>query len=192
MRLSRTLHTAAILAAVACSQDATLEIEVDTRSYRVAWPPGQDSASVQVVSGLDDPKGLAGLEISIAGDLPARVLTATDFIDREHLFVVPDVGTGVMTVRLVQDGRVVAGGTEEWSLESEVEWTLVVTRAPRPSDGGYAPVDLEFPECEWFWCHSNWRFPIAEEAANYEYESLWVTLGRVHPNECEDVCVGFW
>ena len=192
MRLTRTLPIAAMLAAISCTQDATLEIEVDAHPYSVRWPPGQDSMRVQVVNGLDDPKGLAGLEVSIAGDLPGRVFAATDFIGQEHLFVVPDVGTGVMTVRLVQDGQVVAEGTEEWSLESEVEWTLVVTRGPRPSDGGYAHVDLENPECEWFWCHSNWRFSIVEEAANYEYEALWVTLKRVHPDECEDVCWGFW
>jgi len=38
----------------------------------------------------------------------------------------------------------------------------------------------------------NWRFPIVDEAANYEDEALWVTLYRAHPDECLDDCSGWW
>lgn len=187
MRPTRTLPIVAILAAASCNQDATLKILVESHTYSISW---QDTV-VQIVAGLDDPKGLAGLELRIAGDLPARTFRATDFIGQEPLFVVPDVGNGVITVRLVQDGQIVAEGTEEWALESEVEWDLVVNRAPwPPSEIGV--MDLENPECNWFWCHRIWRFPIMEDAANYEHEALWVSLYRVHPDECADVCGGWW
>ena len=192
MRPIRTLQIAAILVATSCSQDATLVIEVDhSHPYWVTWPPDQDSVRVQVVNGLDDPKGLAGLELRIAGALPTRTFTAADFAGEAPLFIVPDAGMAVVTVRLVQDGQVVAEGTEEWSLESEVEWTLSVGRAPYSRDNGMSR-DLENPECFWFWCHENWRFPVVEEAANYKDEALWVTLFRVHPDECQDDCWGFW
>jgi len=42
--------------------------------------------------------------------------------------------------------------------------------------------------CSWFCCHDTWRFDIAEDAVNYEGESLWLTVWRVHPGECADVC----
>ena len=42
--------------------------------------------------------------------------------------------------------------------------------------------------CYWWWCHDTWRFDIAEDAVNYTGESLWLTVWRVHPGECADVC----
>lgn len=193
MRL--TLPLVAILAGISCGeQDPTLEIDVfHGDSYWVTWPPDQDSVRVQVVNDLYDPKGLAGLELRIAGDLPTETLTAADFAaPRNPFFIVPDVGTAILTVSLAQDGQVVAGGTEEWSLESEVEWALHVSRAPYCQSNGGFNEDPENPKCLWFWCHRAWRFPIMEEFANYEDEALWVTLFRVHPDECQDVCRGFW
>ena len=195
MTLKRTLYLATILAAGACGlfpQDPTLEITVDDGGGSARWTPGQDTVRVEIVNGLDDPKGLAGLELSVGGALPNRVFTANDLAGENPLFVVPDAGIATVTVRLVQDGQVVAEGTEEWTLEPEVEWELRVTRAPRPVAEGYSLWDLEDPQCSWFWCYSDWRFPIVEDAANYELEALWVSLYRVHPDECEDVCTGWW
>ena len=196
MRLPRRLYLATILAAGACGLfplDPTLEISVDDSEGSEWWPPGQDTVRVQIVNGLDDPKGLAGLELSIGGALPKKLYTATDLAGESPRFVVSDAGIATVTARLVQDGRVVAEGTEEWTLESEVEWTLDVTRAPWPTnEASGSLLDLENPECSWFWCHRNWRFPILEEAANYELEGLWVTLYRVHPDECADLCSGWW
>lgn len=196
MMLKPLLYLATVFAAGACGlfpQDPTLEITVDEGGGSLWWPPGQDTVRVQIVSGLGDPKGLAGLELGIGGALPARVLTATDLAGENPPFVVPNEGTATVTVRLVQDGQVVAEGTEEWTLEPEVEWGLNVTRAPHPADEGYASLsDLEDPQCSWFWCHRNWRFSIVEDAANYELEALWVSLYRVHPDECVDVCSSWW
>ena len=193
MRLKRTLYLATILATGACGlfpQDPTMEITVNDGGGSLWWPPGQDTVRVQIVNGLDDPKGLAGLELSIGGALPKRVFTATDLAGESPLFVVPGAGIATVTARLVQDGQVVAEGTEEWTLEPEVEWRLDVTRAPWPADE-IGPMDLENPQCNWFWCHRNWRSPIVEEVANYEHEALWVTLYRVHPDECADLCGGW-
>jgi len=198
MRLTRLL-TVAILAAVSCTQDATMQVRVASGEHMARWPPDQDSMKVYVRSRLEDPRGLAGLEFRIAGDLPTRVFTATDFLNSRDslfsgLFVVPDAGTGVVTVRLFQDDRIVAEGTREWPLESEVEWDIHVARGPwAPSEGLGGDKDLENPQCSWFWCYRNWRFPIVDEAANYQDEALWVTVYRVHPDECVDVCLGgFW
>ncbi|MDE2973967.1 MAG: hypothetical protein OXU64_04460 [Gemmatimonadota bacterium] len=191
MRPIRALYLATTLASGACAQDPTLEITVYDRGGSQRWPLGQDTVRVQIVSGLDDPKGLAGLELGIGGALPRRVFKATDLAGENPPFVVPGEGVATVTVRLVQDGQVVAGGAEEWTLEPEVEWNLDVARVPwPPSEIGV--MDLENPECNWFWCHRNWRFPIADEAANYEDEALWVTLYRAHPDECADLCGGWW
>jgi len=94
-------------------------------------------------------------------------------------------------LRLRQDGVVVAEGTASWTLEGDVEWTAEVDRTPYP-DAAF--VDEFFADhanpvpCYWFWCHDTWRFDIAEDAVNYEGESLWLTVWRVHPGECADVC----
>lgn len=199
MRPIRALCLATILAAGACGlspQDPTLEITVYDGGGWAWWPPGQDTVKVEIVNGLDDPRGLAGLELGVGGALPNRVFAATDLAGaadagENPLFGVPDAGIAVVTARLVQDGQVVAEGTEEWTLEPEVEWELVVTRAPWPSSE-MADMDPENTECWWWWCHRIWRFPIVEEAANYELEALWVTLYRVYPDECADVCTGWW
>lgn len=169
-------------------QDATLSVSVPVCCYEEQWPIG-DTTSVTVNTSLDDPRGLAGLEITIGGQIPTRVFTAADFVDHaEPRFTVPDGGVATVFARLIQDGRIVAEGSESWPLEPEVVWRLNVTRAPYPVNEGLNGVDLENPRCQWFWCFRNWRFPIAEEFANYEQEALWVTLYRVHPDECLDVC----
>lgn len=194
MRLTRILLTVAVPAVVSCTQDATMQIRVASGENMVRWPPGQDSMKVHVRSRLEDPRGLAGVELRIAGDLPTRIFTATDFLTSRDslfsgLFVVPDAGKGVMSVRLLQDGAVVAEGTREWSLDSGVLWDIHIARGPwAPSEGLGGHKDLENPPCFWFWCHRNWRFPIVAEAANYQNEAVWVTLYRVEYGGCQDVC----
>ena len=184
---------AAVAATGSCflfPQEPTLTVEASgADSSWVTWPLGQDTARVLVINGLDDPKGLAGLEIEIGGAVfPERLFTATAGLGTQ--FVVPDGGRAMVTVRLMQDGRAVAEGTVEWDLESEIQWTLVVERAPYHSYNGNASgvEPGEDPRCGWFWCHGVWRLPIAEDAANYEDEALWLYLERVHPGECQDVC----
>ena len=189
----RVITLVATVLAAGCNlldprQDATLLISVDTGGYKAQWPIG-DSTRVTVNTSLDDPKGLAGLQVTIGGQIAGREFTALDFVDQsEPRFTVPDAGVATIATRLVQDGRVVAEGYQSWPLEPDVEWKLRVTRAPYPPSEALNGIDLENPRCQWFWCFRNWRFPIAGEAANYEDEALWLTLYRVHPDECLDLC----
>lgn len=53
-----------------------MRIVVESHTYSTRWPPGQDTAVVRIVAGLDDPKGLGGLELRIGGDLPTRTFAA--------------------------------------------------------------------------------------------------------------------
>ena len=175
MKLKRTMQAVAIMAATGSCflspQEATLTLE----------GIGQED--------------LAGLRLFIGGDIfpdldDERGFTATELADTLQ-FGVPDHGTAAVTALVVQDGRVVAEGTREWGLEPEVEWTLYINRGLHSA---VSPVggDLENPECAWWWCHRVWRFPIVEDAANYEDEALWLYLVRVHPDECQDVCYSWW
>ena len=194
MKLTRTLQAVAVVAATgSCfllpQEEATLTMEASgADSSWVTWPLDQNTKRVLVLNGLDDPKGLAGLELDIGGAILPEQFTATTGLGTQ--FVVPDGGTATVTARLVQDGRTVAEGTAEWGLESEIRWTLFVERAPFHSYNGNASgvEPGEDPRCGWFWCHSVWRFPIVEDVANYEDEALWLYLERVHPGECQDVC----
>ena len=54
-------------------------------------------------------------------------------------------------------------------------------------DGEIGLVDNPIP-CTWFNCEKVWRFEIEEHAMNYEGEVLWVTLWRVIPGVCVDLC----
>lgn len=172
----------------AVDPDPTLEIWVNAGDHRVQWHRG-DTITVQLVSRLDDPKGLAGLEVVIGGeDMGMRTYTASYFARGEEVkFKVPATGNASVTARIVQDGRTVAQISKQWALGSKIQWTLDVDRSPWPSGNGI-PDNLERPVCQWFWCHEVWRSPIAEGAANYADEALWVTLYRYHPDECADLC----
>ena len=73
---------------------------------------------------------------------------------------------------------------ERWGLGSEFAWDLDISRAPCPANEGFHGVEeFENPECHWFWCVFVWRSPVADEAANYEHEALWVVLYREYPDE---------
>ncbi len=168
--------------------DATLLIQVSVGHGRTQWPL-RSTTFVETNGSLDDEKGFAGLEITTGGDIPRRVFTATDFVDYPGpSLTVPDAGVARVAARLVQHGKIVAEGAVSWPLEPELEWRLDVDRAPYPP--GHAlngRLDLDDPQCSWFCCHGTWRFPIAEESANYEHEALWLTLYR---GGCSDIKFG--
>ena len=170
------------------SRDSILEIFVGSNPVRVQLS-SRDTTMVQLVNGLDDPKGFAGLEIIVsAEDMPTRRYTASHFASvDETKFKVPETGLATVTARIVQDGRIVAEVSERWGLGPELQWDIDVERAPYPANEGFLP-DPENPECQWFWCAFIWRSPIAEGAANYEGEALWVVLYRHDPDECLDDC----
>ncbi|MCE2398680.1 MAG: hypothetical protein J4F34_06575 [Gemmatimonadetes bacterium] len=171
MKMKRTLQAAAIMAATgSCflsSKEATL-------SLRALTADGEE---------------VAGLELFVGGDvfpgLNARKFTATGLLADTSHWVVPDHGTATATARIFEDGRVVAEGIGEWGLEPEVEWILYISR-------GYSAVlhvvgvDPEDPKCpegipE---CHRVWRFPIVEDAANYENDALWMWVQRFRSGGC--------
>lgn len=188
---------AAVLLVVGCSNpfatgpDPTLEVSVTSRDYLVRNRPG-DTARVLVRQGFENPEGFAGLEIVIGGDnMPMRTYTAAYLASNpEPKFRVPDTGFATVTARIVQDGRTVAEISETWGLSQKIQWSLFIHRTPYPPSEGFpgSPFDPRDPKCVWFWCFKVWRSYIAEDAANYEGEALWVVLNRYHPDECADVC----
>lgn len=190
-----TLLAAMCVAAHSCSnpleiQEATLLIEVDSKERRFRWAPDGNDREGNLVNSLDDPRGFAGLELEIGGTGPLRMFTASDFADGVREFRVPDSGYVTFSARLRQDADVVAEGSGRWALEPNVEWRLEVSRAPLPRGQvfGFTLDDLkkENPPCGWFWCIRNWRFPITDDAANYEYEALWLSIYRYRRGECPD------
>ena len=196
MKTMTTLGAVAILGSgcinpFAAGPDPTLEIFVSSHDYLTRYRPN-DTTRVLTRQGFDDPRGFAGLEIIIDGDnMSRRTYTASYFASiGEVKFRVPGAGFATVTARIVQDGRTVADISESWGLGSKIQWDLLVDRARFPPSEGFpgSGFDPDNPECGWFWCHEVWKAPIAEDAANYEGEALWVTLYRHHPDECVDVC----
>ena len=148
----------------------------------VVWP-WEGGERITLSNELDDPRGFAGFELDIAG----ATFTARNFAAEElPVFGVPDTGRMAFNMRLMQDGQVVANGSEWWELEPGAKWRLEVNRAPYPPSEGFNGFGDPHPECTWFWCHEKWRFPIAEHAANYEHEAIWLTLYR--EDICADIC----
>ncbi len=171
----------------AADPDPTLTIRVGEGTYPARWP--DDTTFVTVNGELDDPRGLAGLEVSVSGDdMPTRTFNASHFAGGDVHFRVPDTGLATIVARIVQDGRIVAEVSERWGLGPKIQWDIDVDRAPYPQNEGF-PQDLDHPtRCQWFWCAFIWRSPIAEGAANYEGEALWVVLYRHDPDVCLDDC----
>lgn len=138
---------------------------------------------------IADPVGLAGLEVVVRWDADTVTLSA------DHLpsgcFAVPESGPVFVDVKLSQAGGLVSEGTASWELLPNSEWEVEVDRAPLPMDAG---IDLYWPDepnpkaCSWFWCYGVWEFKIRSDARNYKEEALWLTIWRVVPGECADVC----
>ena len=135
---------------------------------RIMWK----NQSVVLLNGLDDPNGLAGLEVEIGGHgIDRRVLTAKDLPSAR--FGVPESGTIQVAVGLRRDGRVVAEGRATWDLDADVEWWAEVRRAPYPlgavADNITGPNPIS---CNWFWCHSVWRFEIDMDSYRVEKRAI--------------------
>ena len=167
---------------VGISRGASLRVYTPGGQTQVGW--GEPSEPLILVNGRDDPQGLAGLRVEVDD----RVFTAEDLpSDR---FGVPESGTIHVDVRLMQDGVIVAEGRVSWALESDIEWEIELDRAPYPINAGVSDENLHEPSppCAWFWCHRVWRFEISEDARNYDGEALWMSLWRVEPGKCVDIC----
>lgn len=171
----------------AADPDPTLTIRVAGGKYPVRWP--DDTTFVTVNGELDDPRGLAGLEVTVSGDdMPTRTYNASHFAGGDVQFRVPDTGFATIVARIVQDGRTVAEVSGRWGFGPKTRWDIDVERAPYPQNEGF-PQDLDhLTSCQWFWCAFKWRDLIDTNAANYDGEALWVVLYRHDPDECVDDC----
>ena len=136
-----------------------------------------------------DPVGLVGLEVVVRWDAD------TVMLGPDHLpsgcFAVPESGFVFVDVTLSQAGERVSEGTASWGLLPNSEWEVEVDRASLPRDAGIDPRWPDEPNpkaCSWFWCHGVWEFKIRPDARNYEEEALWLTIWRVGPGECADIC----
>ena len=167
--------------------DPTLEIQAYDGEYLVA-SSRDDTSRVLIRQRFDDPKGFAGLEIVVDGAGPnRRTYTASSLADgAPPQFRVPASGYITVTARIVQEGRIVAEVSIQWLLKPEIQWTVEVDRARSPLTNGFT--ELEKPACRWFGCQAVLGDAIAEDAANYEGEALWMTVFAYHPGECADVC----
>ena len=113
--MTRLLAWVAAALVFACSdpvevQHGTLTIDL-RRDGSFVWPQGGDTR-ITISNELDDQRGFAGFELDIAG----TTFTARNFTtDEAPRLDVPDTGRMAFTVRLVQDGRVVAEGPRDGS-----------------------------------------------------------------------------
>ena len=83
------------------------------------------------MSDLDDPKGLAGIEIRVSWPgSDTLTFTATDLPSPE--FEVPNDGSIWVDARLRQNGEIVSEGSANWYLDPGAEWTVFVNRVPAP------------------------------------------------------------
>ncbi len=174
------------------SDSASLEVQVrQGTSSGVLWP-GRLGQFLTIDNSLYDPADMAGIEAEITGIGQRVVFDAEDFKAGIPPFGVPDSGWMNIVTHLRQDGEIVAQGVSRWRLEPKVRWRAEYERRPDPSDSGPLVRPRGGPDegqiCGVTWCYSAWRFEIREDARNYDVEALWLTLWRVHPDECLDVC----
>ncbi|MXY32260.1 MAG: hypothetical protein F4059_09705 [Gemmatimonadetes bacterium] len=170
------------------SPSRTVTVPSDSRAT-FDWPTGSDTI-IRLDNSLDDPTDMAGIEVEITGIGQSVTLDARDFKAGVERFGVPSSGRINVTVQLRQHDDIVAQGATSWVLEPEVEWEVELERSPYPI-GAFideAEINEPRPRCGWWWCHGVWRFDIRADAVNYAGEALWLTVWRVHPDECADLC----
>lgn len=181
-----------IIAVTACSllrpepEEATLHFVIDPHQGEVlTW----DGELVQLHQSLEDPVGLAGIEIEVSGIGPPGMYTytAADFLHGWDGLIltekidVPVSGEVRVVVRVRQDDEVVVEGAVSWDLAPNIAWWMLISRAQYPpNDPGIGIVyDAENIGClDHLGCWRRWRFPIRADAANYQSEALWLTVSR--------------
>ena len=188
--------TAATLTMAACSlttpepEEATLHFVIDHfEGEMLSW----DDELVEVHQSLDDPVGLAGVEIEVSGIGQTRTFSSADFrldffgsMATEHIDV-PVSGEVRVVVRVRQGDEVVVEGAASWDLEPNIEWWMLISRAQYPpNDWGIGiAYDKENIGCiEYLGCWRRWRFPIRTDATNHEGEALWLNVLRPEFQEC--------
>ena len=180
-----------VLVASACgllgiSDNATLKVSVNDSDVMFT----REGERVTLYNSLADPNGLAGIEVEVGGaGIPPRMFTAAEL--PTNPFDVPESGSAQVRVRVIQNGEVVAEGTAQWALASEVQWTVEVERSLYPINMGVAADATTAPNpqnCVWFGCHGVWRFELKEEATNYGGERLWLTILGFVPGQCTGSC----
>ena len=192
-RVAFAVLTVTNLVASACSllppdpEEATLHLEIDDHHGELlTW----DDELVQLHQSLEDPVGLAGIEIEVSGLGPAGTYTytAADFrrgFEPPSMLTeeidVPVSGEVRVVVRVRQGDDVVVEGAVSWELEPNIAWWMLISRAQYPpNDEGIGILyEAENIGCwEHFGCWRRWRFPIRADAANHESEALWLTVTR--------------
>ncbi len=181
----------ALLALVACadvteeSGGACLEVTVPLGVRTISF----EGDRLTLRNSIIDPVGLAGLEVAVRWDADTVTLGSNHL--PSGCFAVPESGLVFVDVTLSQTGELVSQGTASWGLLPNSEWEVAVDRAPSAMDAGIDPRWPDEPNpkaCSWFWCHGVWEFKIRPDARHYEEEALWLTIWRVVPGECADVC----
>lgn len=158
-------------------RNSTMKVAVYANNTRDLHPSFPDSVVVGNNS-LVDSAGLAGLEVSVMG----RTFTAADLefgSSARTLWDVDESGQVHVSLRLMQQGQVVAGGATSWSLRPNTEWLLVVSRGIVPAQRGdsYTIDDVTNPTCESLaipHCDGVLRMRIEDSAANFLEEAIWL------------------
>lgn len=157
---------------------SSMEVAVYVSNTRDRHPSFPDSVVVGNNS-LADPAGLAGLEVRVMG----QTLTAGDLefgSTTKARWEVDESGQVQVSLRLVQQGQVVAQGDTSWSLRPKTEWLVVVSRGIAPPQGGgnYTIDDVTNPTCESLsivsLCDGVLRMRIEDSAASFLEEGLWL------------------
>ena len=158
--------------------DSSMEVAVYANNTRDPHPSFPDSIVVGNNS-LVDSAGLAGLEVRVMG----RTLTAENLqfgSPTRTRWGVDESGQVQVSLRLVQQGQVVAEGDASWSLRPKTEWILVVSRGIVLAQGGdnYTIDDVTNPTCESLsivpFCDGVLRMRIEDSAASFLEEGLWL------------------
>ena len=167
----------------------------------IAGEGEEQQASLELIvplrSSLGDPAGMAGIRVEVTGAGPTRVYRAADFMGPKlQPFPVPDSGRITVAVQVEQDGETVAQGSASWNLRTGARWWMEIERGYRARLGHTDRDECNENECpqnrrlqciNWY-CQGTWRFGVREDAAQVERESLWMTLFRMLPGECADIC----
>lgn len=178
--MTRALATVAATACLAgCDLFHNTWLEVRAGGYieEREWPP-ESGEFVTLNNSHIDSAGVAGIEIDVFTPDHHNTVTVDSLVGpgRPERIDVPGSGEVSVFVRLRQNGIVVAEGQTSWTLQSGVNyWLVLVERAP---NSALSAGDSEPLRCGVPLCHRIQRIEINENARNYPDEALWLQVER--------------